>query len=564
MKLAAARTVESDKFLTILHNYLQLIFSYLYLLLKYCVLSVLLILLASHETANPKIGKTNFEFYSTEFRQAFLSSASRKDTTLAELLNNDFYVKRMFLPAWTMNFETNDDFETLTTLIKNANHYGLFPSQYHYRELIELKNKLEADGPDNLKLAIRYRLESLATEAGFRFLINLALGVGIADSSLLQSTFVAQLPQYFNHLIGTDNFRSGILAVQPANVRYKRLQSGLVKFLSSTVVYEDNYTTRQLKNNDSLIAQILLKQGYLTSDFIHDSAALISAIRNFQRTNALKPTGKIDRFTLKALTISTSKKFYKIALNLDRIRKDDLKKNRYILVNIPEFKLHYYDENGNRSDFPVVVGKAKTPTPLVSSQVEHIIANPFWTVPRSITVNEILPRLKYDTTYLERNGFMIIDNFENQIDASSFDWKTLDANSFKYWFRQKNSRKNALGVIKFLFPNDYSVYLHDTPSKSYFNKEFRAFSHGCVRVKNPEKLAEKILKDEQESKKINLKKMISDRKHKDISLDQPIPIFIRYNTCSADSAGNVYFYPDIYSEDDAAIQQFVASASQPL
>ena len=337
-----------------------------------------------------------------------------------------------------------------------------------------------------------------------------------------------------------------------------------MKFLTSTVLYKDDYTIKQLKGNENLVTQILLKQGYLIPDFANDSAALISAIRNFQRTNALRPTGEINRPTIKALTISTSKKFYQIAMNLDRIRKDVLKKSRYIFVNIPEFKLHYYDEEGNRSDFPVVVGKTETPTPLVSSQVEHIIANPFWTVPRSITMNEILPRLKHDTTYLERNGFMVIDNFENQIDVSSFNWKTLNADDFKYWFRQKNSRKNALGVIKFLFPNDYSVYLHDTPSKSYFEKEFRAYSHGCIRVKNPEKLAEKILKDDQQTSEINLKKMISDKEHKDISLENPLPIFIRYNTCSADSAGNVYFYPDIYAEDDAAIQQFVANTSRPL
>ena len=204
------------------------------------------------------------------------------------------------------------------------------------------------------------------------------------------------------------------------------------------------------------------------------------------------------------------------------------------------------------------MGKKHTPTPVLTSKINRIVANPYWTVPKSITYNEIIPKLKRDSTYLQRNGFSIIDNYENTVNASAIDWDTVKTGEFDYWIRQKNSRSNALGVIKFLFPNKYRVYLHDTQSKKLFERNIRAYSHGCVRVQNPQDLAQLIISSNKKAEeKLDIHKIISSRERHDIRLDEPISIYIRYYTCTADKDGNIYFHPDVYSRDKKELEEFI-------
>lgn len=530
------------------------------IIIRYTFLIAFLVLLASHEAANPKVGKTNIEFYSAEFSQGILSFEDAEDITEINLVKK-FYLTRQNLPAWTTNFDINESFKELEELIGSAYYYGLLPSNYYYEQLQECKLVLENSDIEERKIEARICLEQTATRAALKFMSNLSMGINVEDTSAFINSFRNSLPVALNFHIKQQSLQEGILALQPENKQYTRLQKALVKYLYSA--FEDTlvYLPEEFLGNDSLIADRLIQQGYLDKSFFNDSAAVHTAIRNFQQAHNLKLNGELDSKTLELLRLGTKEKFYRIALNLERIRKDRIDNSNHILVNIPEFQLYYYNKLGKEVNFNVVVGKKSSPTPLIQSQIELIVANPYWTVPQSITRNEMLPRIKKDSLYLKKHGFSVVDNYNKPIDESTIDWNQVKPNEFKYWLRQTN-RNNALGVVKFLFPNEYSVYLHDTQSKRLFKRRVRAYSHGCVRVENPEELAQLIVEDDNaENKNIDIENLIKRKDKKEIKVADPLPIHIRYYTCTADSAGNISFHTDIYSKDELAIQELFANSS---
>jgi L,D-transpeptidase YcbB len=546
---------------------LQNTFNFFLLLFKYSFLFVLLFLLASHESANPKLGKTTFEFYSSEFRTAFLnpdisSIENNRFSDEESLLITRFYLERQFMPAWTNNFEINSSFIDLMELLGNSYQYGLLPSTYGYSKLLKLQNELSGTYSDNKKHEIRAHLERKATCSAIRFMNHLAAGIRSNDTTQAYQLFLNTLPFYLNAQLEKNMLREGILDLQPKNRQYMRLQRAAARYLNTAIWDTLNCSMDQLASDQKLIAEKLIQRGYLDRSFASDSAALHAALRSYQKAHDLDVNGEVDMNTLHSLTTNIKEEFYKIAVNLDRLRKDNLIDEDYILVNIPEYRLHYYNHSGYGSDFNVIVGKKETPTPIVTSQVEWVIANPYWTVPQSITQNEIIPLIKKDSMYLQKHGFSIVDKNLNTIDASNFDWNSMNPNEFAYWFRQTNDN-NALGVIKFLFPNPHSVYVHDTQAKKLFNNRVRAYSHGCIRLQNPELLAQMIVSAYSESSRtLDIQSTIHKKVYKEIKIERAVPIYIRYYSCTGDSAGNLQFHPDIYALDNEAINEIFGTNKQ--
>ncbi len=536
---------------------------YLTLIFKYSLLLVLLFFLAGYERANPKIGNTTIEFFSSDFRLGILlniknTAVNSYDENLEKKLIYWFYSERQFQPAWTLNYETNDSYDEFISVVERAENFGLFSSLYKTDNLKLYYNMMHNSSDDKERLEARVKLERATTLAAFRFMIHLSTGMGDYDTSAVYLTFINSLPAHLNQQIEQKNIRTGVLDVQPKSIEYTKLQKALEKYLILASSDTIKYKTDLLQNNDSLILHRLVSQGYLARNYINDSNIVSNAIKSFQRFHCLEETGSVDKETIQALCLGTKDKFYQVSLNLNRLRKDELKNKNSILVNIPEFRLHYYDHEGKITIFNVVVGKKHTPTPVLTSVINRIVTNPYWTVPKSITYNEIIPKLRKDSTYLQRNGFSIIDNNENPVNASSIDWASVKTGEFDYWIRQNNNRSNALGVIKFLFPNSHRVYLHDTQSKKLFDKKVRAFSHGCVRVQNPQELAQMIISSNSRAEvKLNIRKIISTKERHDIRLDEPISIFIRYYTCTVDIEGNIYYHPDIYSRDKKEIEELL-------
>jgi murein L,D-transpeptidase YcbB/YkuD len=267
----------------------------------------------------------------------------------------------------------------------------------------------------------------------------------------------------------------------------------------------------------------------------------------FQKHHGLEPDGRLGKNTLEALNQTTAHRYNILVLNLDRLRKLGPAAKRMLWVNIPAYKLKVFEENHLHDTYKVIVGKPKTPTPMLESAVIRVITNPVWLVPPAITRKEMMPKIKADSNYMKRNRLRVVDSRNQPVDMRDVDPGLLASGASGYRIRQDAGSDNALGRVKFIFPNAYSVYLHDTPSKTLFTKDIRALSHGCVRVQNPEKLAD-YLTQPGYTGTVPVSDLIAGGKRREIGLQDSIPIRITYITCEGDESG-AFFYRDIYSRD---------------
>ena len=275
--------------------------------------------------------------------------------------------------------------------------------------------------------------------------------------------------------------------------------------------------------------------------------ALAEAVARFQAASGLKADGAAGANTVAFLNGVGKDKTAEIIANMERWRwlPRDLGAF-HVAVNVPEFEARIVSDDKVVHETRVVTGKITNQTPIFSDEMESIVVNPSWNVPASITMKEMLPKVRRDPSYLSRNGYQVLANVGGKmqpVSAGSVDWGNVSARNIQ--IRQQPGDDNALGAIKFLFPNEHSVYLHDTPSKSLFQRDSRAFSHGCVRVENPLEFADVLLAYEGGWTSQRLRKMIGGRESW-VKLPKKIPIHITYFTAFVDDAGKLETRPDIY------------------
>ena len=284
---------------------------------------------------------------------------------------------------------------------------------------------------------------------------------------------------------------------------------------------------------------------------------LQNAIKRFQKNHGLIADGIIGINTLKALNMPIEEKIKKMKLNLERMRwlPRDLGE-KYILVNIPDFHLKMYSNNTKIIDMPIIVGDSKHPTPIFSHRLSQVVLNPYWRIPQGIVKDEIIPALVENSNYLEEEEIKVHKDWDHnsyEFDTSSIDWSTFlnseiigDIKNSPMRFIQIPGDKNPLGRIKFLFPNQYSVYLHDTPFKNLFEHKNRALSHGCIRLAKPKELLKTIFLEFEYSK---LEKILKNKERVEIDLKNKIPVHIIYLTSWVDEHGELQFRDDIYGYD---------------
>ena len=277
-----------------------------------------------------------------------------------------------------------------------------------------------------------------------------------------------------------------------------------------------------------------------------------SALRAFQEHNGLKATGALDAATIAAMNVPLAERIRQVALNLERWRwmPDDLG-DRHFIVNIPYFHLFAREHGKPVKDIRVIVGQPGKETPIFSADMTTVVFSPYWNIPDSIVEGETAPKVARDPEFLAKNNIEILrvtKSGTSTVDPSKVDWD--DVQSLKELsFRQKPGDKNALGHVKFLFPNPFDVYLHDTPTDNLFGRTGRAFSHGCVRVEEPEELAKYVLRGYPEWDEAHILEAMNAGVEKQVKLTQPIPVHIVYFTAWVDEAGGLHFQPDIYGYD---------------
>ncbi|QQS53337.1 MAG: L,D-transpeptidase family protein [Candidatus Competibacteraceae bacterium] len=283
--------------------------------------------------------------------------------------------------------------------------------------------------------------------------------------------------------------------------------------------------------------------------------SVAEALRRFQKRHGLKETGTVNTATLAALNVPVSERMRQVELNMERWRwlPDDFGP-RYILVNIPSFKMGVFENGRQVMEAKVVVGRQERQTPTFTANMAYLVLSPKWYVPRSIAVKDKLPQLKRNPYALKRQKIRIYNSAGQEIDPGSIDWRAVSAKSFRYQLRQDAGPRNALGGIKFMFPNPYSIYLHDTPSRELFSRNQRTYSSGCIRISNPVELANYLLKHDPKWNKDTIKTAAASGKQRVVRLPEEVPVYLLYWTAWVDDEGFLNFRDDIYQRDKPMVR----------
>jgi murein L,D-transpeptidase YcbB/YkuD len=313
---------------------------------------------------------------------------------------------------------------------------------------------------------------------------------------------------------------------------------------------------------------IIVERLAVTSDI--DSAGIVTdtldeiieaGVRRFQARHGLSADGIIGPGTIAAMNVPASERLETIRVNLERLRwlADDIEDDM-VIVNIAGFEA-YVMQGGDRVwATRVQVGRPYHQTPIFRDEITYLTINPTWTVPRSIATRDILPQLKEDASYLIERGFDVTDRNGDKVDPTAVDWNSLSGNNFPYTLVQRPGPYNAMGRVKFMFPNRYAVYLHDTPSRYLFEREGRAFSAGCIRTERPFELAEFLL-GPQGWDQARIQKVLDSGELTNVVLRTPMPVLLTYFTARVNLDGTLLFFPDVYDRDKRVVEALAAPFS---
>lgn len=509
--------------------------------------------------------------------QTWMAQLSTKDSKKQDLFwaIARFYQQVGYRPVWTGPDGLLPRGERLLQTITNASTAGL-----------DLKDYVLPDAPNALvdftqapghhlpqKMASYLRSDIILTESILRYANHVYQGRVLPDQ-IYQSWLAPKRPTSRNipdelaQSIQDDCFDAFIESLHPQSENYKRLRSALWQYekirQSGGWLPIDSGSTLQFGDQGPRVAMLKYRLKLTTDGFEDTPIAndrfderVTSAVRHFQRRHGLKEDGLVGKQTLAELNVSVEKRIDQLQLSMERWRwYPDSFGDRFLMVNIPAFTLTIV-ESGSRVDrIRAIVGKKNRQTPIMSGQMTYIEFNPYWNIPQKIARRDILPRIKHDPAYLINQGIRVFDSWDQHaqaLDPAGIDWKKLSAGYFPYRLRQDPGRRNALGQIKFIFPNSKSIYIHDTPGKSLFSQDERAFSSGCVRIEAPLSLALELLNDQRWSRD-RLSRVTPREKPVSVVLKKPMPVHLVYFTAWVDEDQTVNFRKDIYGHDARLFQ----------
>ena len=338
-----------------------------------------------------------------------------------------------------------------------------------------------------------------------------------------------------------------IESIEPKTKYYHELKEALKNYALRTSLSKEKIEIPRIKKDTTAAflstARVLCNFGLIDSIAV-DKKQLITALKTFQKEHGLNETGVLNKNTVKSLNKSPYEYYLQGLLSLEKWRKRADWTGEYIASNIPEFTLSYIKNDSTISHHRTVIGKTWSPTPQIKSELEYMDIYPFWNVPSNITNNELIPKAIKDPKYLSRNRYQVF-NGKELVSSENIDF----SKGGNYKIRQKGGSYSGLGLIKFHFKNNYNVFFHDTPSKKLFNKEIRAYSHGCIRLENPFDLANNIIKDSIANYEGGIETIAKKRKRKKMYLNYKIPIYIHY-TLTTTNNNKIIFHSDVYEKED--------------
>ena len=537
--------------------------------------------------SNNKSETTSTKLVATEIKTLFDNQKEPKtsieDSSLLTTPNETIaaYKDANYEPLWIKDEGLTNNGQTLINFIRNVRSYGLIPEAYNLQKITSQYNKLQLDSlwenerknPKNWA-----RIDILLTDAFLSITRNLDRGYIPLDSLSKDATYSAA--KYKEALINTgktDNLLQILESFEPKSKSYQDLKKLLPNFLSAAD-FSKKYTfiDYPITNKNKFVAQIIKRskeENLLPNDVTNlDSIELSNLVKKIQEKKNLEIDGKYGRQLILALNNTDSEKFLKIVINMDRLRRNrEEYPNRYLWVNLPSFYLQVFENGETKIESKVIIGKPNTRTPLITSKINQITTYPTWTIPTSIISKEILPNIKKNNNYLNRKGYSIFDASGQKVNPDSVNWSSYEK-GIPFKVVQPGGDANSLGIMKFNFPNKYSVYLHDTNQRSLFNNSFRSLSHGCVRVQNWDSLYQYIIlsdkranDDDIASNRVlvdSVKTWLNAKKRRTVSIVNELPIYIRYYT-AASKNGKIEFYEDVYGEDNK-IRNLIMKSINPI
>lgn len=477
-----------------------------------------------------------------------------------------FYIHREFRPAWIENASPKPQMDDLIGALSAASQEGLDPELYSLSALQQRreaasKGFLTEKGFDPKEAGT---LDVWLTYLYMKYASDLA--DGLSDLAHADPTWQIKTEKFdplaeLEAALEKNDVARSLADLAPTASEYKTLRTALTAYRdrAATGGWPAVPATLKLKPGQrSPGATMLAKRLSASGDWNGRvpaegettvyGADLQEAVKTFQRRHGLADDGVVNASVVAELNVPVERRIRQIELNLERWRwlPRDLGE-RHILVNVPDMRLDVWDRDRIALSMRVVVGKKDTPTPIFNDEMTYVVFSPYWNVPPDIANKETLPSVLSDPGFLDRTNMEVVDRAGNLVDPSSIDLN----NPAEYRFRQRPGADNSLGLVKFMFPNQYNVYLHDTPADSLFARASRSFSHGCVRVEQPEKLAAYVLGDQPDWTSERITEAMHAGEEKTVTLKAPLAVYIAYLTARVSPDGLLQFRKDIYGVDSS-------------
>lgn len=473
------------------------------------------------------------------------------------------YSETGYRPLW----HSVDALNSLLQVVAASKDDGLSPETYHYSALARLIKKVDLSNDEDW---VRLDLDILATDS----LIQLSrhLRVGKVDPKILEpdwnySSDASKQTQTipFAQWIASGEIEKNVAKLAPSHLVYGAMKQNLKRYrhLAERGGWKPIGDGPTLRKGDQDVRVIALRARLIAEGAQLSSAAspqfdeeLRQEVFKAQKRYFLQADGLVGKGTRRALNVPVEARVDQIRVNLERMRwvMHDLKR-RFLLIDIAGFDAWYF-ENGKRVwSARVQVGRTYRKTPVFQDEIRFLEFNPTWTAPPTIIEEDLWPKLQKDPQYLSKHNMVLIDNQGNLVDAHTVDFRRYSGKNFPYMVRQLPGDENALGQVKFMFPNEHHIYLHDTPSKTLFNSSERAFSSGCIRIERPFELVDILLKDNVRGPFPGYQEILQSKITTRVNLKTPVPILLLYWTSRVDDAGAIQFKEDIYGRDIALLQR---------
>jgi murein L,D-transpeptidase YcbB/YkuD len=511
------------------------------------------------------INPTAAEIIQSSLKDAMANNGRVADIQLKYTAHiQHLYQNNDYKPLWSSAGQWAEQSDSLFQLINNSHQLGLFPEDYHSEKLTRLRQQILEDTfnkENNLDASLWAEADLLFTAAFVSMIKDLKVGRIIEDSVLEKDKTIAG--EFFEKqlaLFQKESTNEFVSKLEPDHIGYAQLKESLRDFLATADL--KRYTYVNPKDSANLLKAVYVRLSEEDTS-IHaldmpDSLTVAQAIKTYRKNKGLRDDNKLTSGLISYLNNSDREKFIRIAITLDRYKQLPELPKKHIWVNIPGYQLQLKDNDTVIIASKVVVGKPNTRTPQLTSVITDMITYPKWHIPNSIIAKEILPALKKDVGYLAKKGYSLADYQGNEIDPTTVKWSQYEK-EIPYRVIQGSGDDNALGVIKFNFPNKFSVYLHDTNQRHLFSKDKRALSHGCVRVESWDTLATYLLlQDSVHEKAVPIDSMqtwLALKEKHVIPLRNRVPLYIRYFTCEGVD-GALVFHDDVYGEDRSIREKY--------